>query len=152
MQLLRTAEGGVMNQQLEAPICIPRVVAKSPVTVTKALPPKWLVLAAFAAVYLVWGSTYLGIHIAIQSIPPLLMAGGRFIIAGGLLYTVMRLRGAPRPDAGHWVSCAIIGALLLVGGNGAITWAQKTVPTNIAALFVAATPLWLNLFDWLRPG
>jgi drug/metabolite transporter (DMT)-like permease len=138
-----------MNQQLEAPVRIQRVVPKTPVV--KALPPKWLVLTAFASVYLIWGSTYLGIHIAIQSIPPLFMAGGRFVIAGTLLYTVMRLRGAPRPDAGHWASCAVIGALLLVGGNGAITWAQKTVPTNIAALFVAATPLWMNLFDWLRP-
>jgi len=138
-----------MNQLLEAPTrvtpAIPAVLA------VKTRPPLWLVLAAFAAVYLIWGSTYLCIHVAIQSIPPLLMAGGRFVIAGGLLYAMMRARGVPPPDAGHWLNSAGIGALLLVGGNGGVTWAERTVPTNIAALLVAATPLWMNLFDWLRP-
>ena len=135
-----------MNQLLEAPTRV------SPVNrPLKAGPPAWLVLTAFGAVYLIWGSTYLCIHIAIQSIPPLLMAGSRFVIAGGLLYAVMRARGAPSPDAGHWLRSALIGALLLLGGNGGVTWAQQTVPTNIAALLVAATPLWMNLFDWLRP-
>jgi drug/metabolite transporter (DMT)-like permease len=139
-----------MNQQMEAPARV-RPVNPAVHPAVKTAPPAWLILAAFAAVYVIWGSTYLGIHIAIQSIPPLLMAGGRFVIAGALLYAVMRLRGAPRPDAGHWLTSAAIGALLLLGGNGGVTWAQQTVPTNIAALVVAATPLWMNLFDWLRP-
>jgi drug/metabolite transporter (DMT)-like permease len=135
-----------MNQLSEAPA---RVLAVTPPV--RIGPPTWLVLTAFAAVYVIWGSTYLCIHIAIQSIPPLLMAGSRFVIAGALLYAVMRARGAARPDAGHWVNGSVIGALLLLGGNGGVTWAQQTVPTNIAALLVAATPLWMNLFDWLRP-
>jgi drug/metabolite transporter (DMT)-like permease len=135
-----------MNDQMEAP---PRVSPVNPAV--KAPAPAWLILTAFAAVYVIWGSTYLGIHIAIQSIPPLLMAGGRFLIAGALLFGVMRVRGVPRPDARHWLNSAVIGALLLLGGNGGVTWAQQTVPTNIAALVVAATPLWMNLFDWLRP-
>jgi drug/metabolite transporter (DMT)-like permease len=135
-----------MNQELEAPVCV-----RPPAAPLKAAPPAWLVLAAFAAVYLIWGSTYLGIHVAIQSIPPLFMAGGRFVVAGALLYAVMRLRGARRPDAGHWLNSILIGGLLLVGGNGGVTWAEQTVPTNITALVVAATPLWMNLFDWLRP-
>lgn len=114
--------------------------------------PLGLVLAAFAAVYLIWGSTYLGIRIAIDSIPPFLMAGSRFMIAGGLLYGVMRLRGIPRPAPIHWVNATIIGALLLLAGNGGVSWAQKTVPSGIAALIVAAVPLWIMLIDWLRPN
>lgn len=111
-----------------------------------------LVLAAFAAVYLIWGSTYLGIRLAIDSIPPLLMAGARFVTAGGLLYGVMRLRGAPRPGWRHWRGAAIIGGLLLMAGNGGVCWAQQTVPTGIAALVVASVPLWIMLVEWLRPG
>lgn len=115
-------------------------------------PPLWLVLAAFAAVYGLWGSTYLGIRIAIQSIPPMLMAGTRFFTAGVLLYGCMRLRGAPRPQPVHWRNAAIVGALLLLIGNGGLTWAELTVPSNIAALIIASTPLWMIIFDWLRPG
>lgn len=114
--------------------------------------PMWLVLSAFAAVYVIWGSTYLGIRIAIGSIPPLLMAGSRFLMAGVVLYLFMRLRGGPRPHATHWRNAAIIGALLLLVGNGAVSLAQKTVPSGIAALMVAATPLWVILIEWLRRG
>jgi drug/metabolite transporter (DMT)-like permease len=118
----------------------------------KDRPPLLLVLAAFGAVYLIWGSTYLGIRIAIQSMPPLLMAGARFLTAGVVLYAVMRWRGAPRPDLVHWRSAAIVGALLLLIGNGGVSWAELTVPSNIAALVITGTPLWMILVDWLRPG
>jgi len=117
-----------------------------------APPAVWTVLAAFAAVYIIWGSTYLGIRLAIDSIPPFLMAGARFIVAGGILYGVMRRTGAPRPTASQWRDAIILGALLLLVGNGGLTWAEKRVPTNIAALTVAGTPLWMLLLDWLRPG
>jgi drug/metabolite transporter (DMT)-like permease len=120
--------------------------------VRKATPPTWLVLSAFAAVYVIWGSTYLGIHIAVQSMPPLIMAGSRFFIAGVVLYAVMRLRGDARPTPIQWRDASIIGALLLLGGNGGVSWAQQTVPSGISALIVAATPLWMNLIDWLRPS
>ena len=76
-----------------------------------------LVLGCLASTWLIWGSTYLGIHIAIQSIPPLLMAGGRFLLAGGILYAVVRLRGVARPSAVQWGNAAVIGTLLLLGGN-----------------------------------
>jgi drug/metabolite transporter (DMT)-like permease len=115
-------------------------------------PPVWLVAAAFAAVYLVWGSTYLGVRLAIDSIPPLLMAGSRALLAGALLYPVIRLLGAARPTAVHWRSATIVGGLLLLAGNGGVSWAEKTVPSNITALMVAAVPLWMNLFNWLRPS
>ena len=111
-----------------------------------------LVIAAFAAVYVIWGSTYLGIRLAIDSIPPLLMAGARFMLAGCILYGAMRAFGAARPDRVHWRSAFIIGGLLLLGGNGGVSWAQQTVPSGIAALVVAAVPLWIILVDWLRPS
>ena len=120
--------------------------------VAGSTPPMWLVLSAFAAVYVIWGSTYLGIHIAIQSIPPLTMAGSRSLIAGLILYAAMRLRGAARPSPTHWRDATIIGALLLLGGNGGVSWAQQTVASGIAALIVAATPLWMILIDWFRPS
>ncbi len=119
---------------------------------SKQTPPTWLVLSAFGAVYLIWGSTYLGIRLAIDSFPPLLMSGGRFVIAGVVLYSVMRARGAVRPRAIHWRDAAIVGAFLLLVGNGGVSWAEQTVPTNMTALIIAATPLWINLIDWLRPG
>jgi drug/metabolite transporter (DMT)-like permease len=118
---------------------------------TKTRPPTGLVIVAFAAVYVIWGSTYLGIRLAIDSIPPLLMAGCRFVLAGLILYGVMRLRGAAKPAVSQWKSAAIIGGLLLLVGNGGVSWAQQTVPSGIAALVVAAVPLWIMLVDWLRP-
>lgn len=122
------------------------------VTRTSESAPTWLIVAAFAAVYLVWGSTYLGIRLAIDSIPPFLMAGARFVLAGGLLYGVMRARGAEKPEKKHWISAAVLGGLLLLAGNGGVTYAQQTVPSGVAALVVAAVPLWIMLLDWLRPG
>jgi drug/metabolite transporter (DMT)-like permease len=123
-----------------------------PSTSTTKTAPKSLVIAAFAAVYLVWGSTYLGIRLAIDSIPPLLMVGARFMLAGSILYGAMRAFGAARPTLRHWGSAFILGGLLLLGGNGGVVWAQQTVPSGIAALVVAAVPLWIILVDWLRPG
>lgn len=114
-------------------------------------PATWLVVMAFAAVYLIWGSTYLGIRIAIESIPPFLMAGARFLLAGSILYTVMRFSGLPRPALAHWKHAAVLGALLLLIGNGFVSWAELKVPTNIAALMVAGTPMWMIVIDWLRP-
>lgn len=108
--------------------------------------------AAFAAVYLVWGSTYLAIRVAIETMPPFAMAGLRFVIAGGLLYGWQRLRGAPTPLRIHWRSAAIIGALLLLGGNGGVTWAEQEVPSGLAALIIATVPIWVVVFGALRPG
>ena len=114
--------------------------------------PAGLVVLAFASVYLFWGSTYLAIRVAVETLPPLLMAGGRFLAAGGLLYGFVRWRGTPRPEPRHWRSAALVGALLLVGGNGLVVWAEKTVPSGIAALLVASVPLWMALFQGVWPG
>jgi drug/metabolite transporter (DMT)-like permease len=109
-------------------------------------------VAAFAAVYVIWGSTYLAIRIAIETLPPFLMAAARFACAGTILYVWARARGAPRPARSTWKATVVIGALLLLGGNGAVVWAEQTVPSGIAALVVAGVPLWMVLFDWMAPG
>ena len=111
-------------------------------------------LTAFAAVYLIWGSTYLAIRFAIETIPPFLMAGFRFLLAGAVMYWLVRLRGAgaSRPTGRQWVWAAVVGALLLLGGNGGVVWAEQTVPSGLAALLVATEPLWVVLIDWVRPG
>jgi drug/metabolite transporter (DMT)-like permease len=114
-------------------------------------PPALSVALALGAVYLVWGSTYLAIRFAIETIPPFTMAGVRFTVAGWLLYALVRLRGAPAPTRRHWGSAAIIGALLLGMGNGGVTWAEQLVPSGIAALIVATVPAWMVLFEWIRP-
>jgi drug/metabolite transporter (DMT)-like permease len=109
--------------------------------------------AAFAAVYLIWGSTYLAIHFAVETLPPLLMAGARFMIAGVILLLWTQLRGrSGGPTKSDWITGLVSGALLLFGGNGAVVWAEQKVPSGMAALLVAVVPLWMVLLDWLRPG
>jgi len=109
------------------------------------------VLAAFAIVYVVWGSTYLAIRYAVETIPPFLMVGTRFIVSGLLLYSWARLRGDQRPTAAQWRDATIVGILMLCLGNGAVSWAEQRVPSGLAALLVAVVPLWMVLLDWLRP-
>ena len=109
-------------------------------------------IAAFAAVYLIWGSTYLAIRFAVETLPPFLMAGFRFVVAGATLLVWSRLRAGGRgPTRRDWVTGLASGALLLLGGNGAVVWAEQRVPSGIAALLVAIVPLWMVLLDWLRP-
>jgi drug/metabolite transporter (DMT)-like permease len=110
-------------------------------------------LAAFAAVYLVWGSTYLAIRFAVETLPPLLMAGSRFLLSGLILLAWARWReGAGAPSRIEWRTAIISGGLLLLGGNGAVAWAEQRVPSGIAALLVAIVPLWMVVLEWMRPG
>lgn len=102
--------------------------------------------------YLVWGSTYLGIRFAIETIPPFIMGGVRFVLAGGALYLWMRIRGADKPRLVEWRSAAIVGAFLILGGNGGVVWAEQFVPSGMAALLVAILPFWMVLLDWIRPN
>jgi drug/metabolite transporter (DMT)-like permease len=116
--------------------------------------------AALLTVYLVWGSTYLAIRIGVETLPPFLLAGVRFLIAGSALYAFRRLRGDPLPTRLQWRSAAIVGIFMLVGGNGLVTFAEQRVPSGIAALMVASAPLWMVLLDLIgfealvaaRPG
>ena len=109
-------------------------------------------ITAFAAIYLLWGSTYLAIHFAVETLPPFLMAGTRHLVAGAVLYPLARLRNGERLTRANWSAAFLMGALLLFGGNGGVSWAEKIVPSGVAALLVATVPLWMVLFDWLRPG
>jgi drug/metabolite transporter (DMT)-like permease len=113
--------------------------------------PRGMVAAAFAAVYLIWGATYLGIRYAIETIPPFFMGGGRFVLAGLALFIYLRIKGTPIPPRVHWINAAIVGALLFGVGNGGVNWAEQKVPSSRAALMIAATPFWFALMDWFRP-
>jgi drug/metabolite transporter (DMT)-like permease len=111
----------------------------------------WLIIA-FATVYIVWGSTYLAIRVAVETLPPFLLAGIRFLIAGGVMFAWLRWKGVPLPDRQQWLHSAIAGSLMLLGGNGLVVWAEQTVPSTLAALLVALTPAWFALLDWVRPA
>jgi drug/metabolite transporter (DMT)-like permease len=107
------------------------------------------IVIAFAAVYVIWGSTYLTIHIAIETIPALLMSGARFILAGLLLLAFSHRPGAPRERLTliHWRSALIIGGCLLLFGNGGVAWGEQYLPSGFVALIIATVPLWMALFS-----
>src|SRR5689334_22346357 len=112
-------------------------------------PARVKVILAFAAIYIIWGSTYLGIRYAIETLPPFLMAGARFSLAGAIMFAWAKFRG----DAGgwswaHWRRALVIGSLLLLCGNGGVTWAEKYIASGLAALLVATEPLWVVALNW----
>ena len=107
------------------------------------------IILAFAAIYIIWGSTYLAIRFAVETIPPFIMAGMRFVIAGGVMYAWARLSGVKKPLFIEWRSAAIIGVALLLFSNGGVTWSEQRVASGIAALIVATVPLWIVLMQWL---
>ena len=109
----------------------------------KKIPSATGLVAAFAAVYLIWGSTYLAIRYAVETVPPLLMMGIRHLTAGTLLYTWARWRGTPAPRLREWIYPAVIGTLLFLGGHGSLAWAEQRLPSGIAALLVATLPMWI---------
>lgn len=105
--------------------------------------------AAFLAVYLIWGSTYLAIRFVIESLPPFFMAGTRFLVAGAVLYVFIRLRGVEGETRGDWSCAFVLGGLMLLGGHGAVVWAEQWVPSGLACLLVGTVPLWMVFLDWL---
>lgn len=109
-------------------------------------------VAAFAAIYVIWGSTYLAILMAIQTLPPLLMAGARFLVAGLILLAWAGRSAIAHTTLRQWRNAAVIGLLLLVGGNGAVVLAERSMPSGLAALIVATLPVWMVLLEWARPG
>jgi drug/metabolite transporter (DMT)-like permease len=113
---------------------------------------KTKVWIALLALYIVWGSTYLAIRFSVETIPPFLHAALRFLISGAILFIWRRAAGDPAPTASQWKSTAIVGAALLLGGNGLVGWAERTVPSGIAALVIATSPFWLTLFESMRAG
>jgi drug/metabolite transporter (DMT)-like permease len=114
-------------------------------------------LGSYFLIYFVWGSNFLAIRYAVETVPPFLLMGVRSLLAGFCLYAWARLRGAERPSRQHWRAAAAAGVLLFLGCHGLLAWAQRRVPSGIAALGLATIPLWMTLLDWLwargrRPG
>lgn len=107
---------------------------------------------ALLALYIVWGSTYLAIRFAVETIPPFMHASIRFLISGAILFLWRRAAGDAMPTVGNWKSTAIVGTLLLLGGNGLVALAEKHIPSGIAALVISTSPFWLVLFESLRAG
>ena len=108
-----------------------------------------MIIVAFAVVYVVWGSTYLAIKYVVETMPPLLSAGVRFSLAGAAMFAWLQLRWPTRISLDNWRSAAIVGTLLLLGGNGVVCWAQQRVPSGLTALIIGTTPLWFAVLEWL---
>jgi len=117
-----------------------------------SVPRRWKIVLAFLAVYLCWGMTYLAMRIAVRDIPPHLMSGARFLVAGLVLYLWTRGRGDPKPTATQWRSAAMVGGFLLLGGNATVAWAEQQVPSGLAAVLIAVAPIWMVAFEWARGG
>jgi drug/metabolite transporter (DMT)-like permease len=109
---------------------------------------KFWIIVAFAALYLIWGSTYLGIRFAIETIPPFLMAGTRFLIAGLIMYAIAWSQGIGRSSWANWRTSLIIGACLLLGGNGGVTISEKYIDSGLAAVVVAVVPIYIVVIGW----
>jgi len=118
----------------------------------KQQPSKTAFIAAFAAIYIIWGSTYLGIRVAVGTMPPFLMGAARFLIAGVVLMILVRSRGAPKPTARQWLDNTIIGTFLLLGGNGLISWAEQSLDSGFTALIIGIQPVFMVLTEWAWPG
>ena len=127
-----------------------KIRLSSPSSQFKASPVA--VWAAMLAVWVAWGSTYLAIRFAVETMPPFLMAAARFLIAGSVLFVVRKLAGDPMPRRVEVRSAGIVGLFLLLGGNGAVVWAEQTIPSGLAALMVSSSPLWMLMLEAMRPG
>lgn len=116
-----------------------------------APPPRWAVPLAMASVYVIWGSTYLAIRFALEGgFPPFLLGGIRFVLAGALMFAVLRARGMAAPSARQWRNAAVMGVLMLLLGNGMVNVAEQTVSSGLAAVAVASAPLWMGVFAAMR--
>ncbi|HET7537446.1 MAG TPA: EamA family transporter [Candidatus Didemnitutus sp.] len=111
-------------------------------------PSKSALIAGFAAIYLIWGSTYLGIRIAVETMPPFLMIGARFLVAGAIIISFIALRRGFRATAAQWRDNAIIGGLLCLGGTGLVSWSEEKIPSGITTLIISASPVFIVLMDW----
>ncbi|PTY08629.1 hypothetical protein DB347_03365 [Opitutaceae bacterium EW11] len=120
-------------------------------TATEKKPATSAVILAFATIYVVWGSTYLGIRVAVETIPPFAMASLRFAAAGAILLAALRFQGAAWPTPRQWRDNAVIGAFLLLGGNGLVAWAEQTVPSGVTALLIGVQPVFMVLTEWAWP-
>lgn len=106
------------------------------------------IVVAFLTIYLIWGTTFLAIRIAVETLPPFTMAGLRFFLAGGVMLPILLARGGRFPSLLHWRSAAIVGGLMLTGGIGLVSFAEQRIPSGLAALMVATIPVWITLLEW----
>jgi drug/metabolite transporter (DMT)-like permease len=118
---------------------------------TRAPASRALQALAFGTVYLIWGSTYLGIRVAVRTMPPFLMAGMRYLLAGAVLFAALRALGVAAPTLKQWLRSGAAGVVMLAVGNGLVTWAEQKVPSNFAALLISAVPLYVALLEWAHP-
>jgi drug/metabolite transporter (DMT)-like permease len=125
---------------------------RPPAAAPAAPPSRAALVLAFATIYVIWGSTYLGIRVCVATMPPFLMAGLRFLIAGALLFAFLKARGVPWPTPRQWRINAVIGTFLLLGGNGLVVWGEQTIPSGVAALIIGISPLFFVLIEWAWPG
>src|SRR5579864_6513404 len=112
-------------------------------------PAKWKVLLAFGIIYLVWGSTFLAIRVGVREVPPFLLAGMRFVVAGLALYAWLRAKGTPSPTKREWVSATLLAILIFVLDYGLLFWAEQKVPSGIAAVMMATIPAFMALSEIL---
>lgn len=126
----------------------PNAIPASPESAKPVVSPA-LIWCALFVVYIVWGSTYVAIQWAVETMPPFLTAGMRFVTAGGIMLAVLRVRDRTPITAAHVRGAGLVGTLMLLGGNGLVCWAEKHVPSGIAAVMIATAPLWFVVLDWL---
>src|ERR1700693_523534 len=103
--------------------------------------PAWKTLLAFAIIYIVWGTTYLAIRVGVAEVPPFLLAGMRFLIAGGVIYAWMIAHGEPSPTRREWIGASVIGIMIFVMDYGLLFWAEERVPSGVAAVMMATIPV-----------
>lgn len=120
-------------------------------------PARWKLVAGFSAIFLIWGSTYLAIRFAVETLPPFSMSGARFLIAGAVLLMWAWWRDGVRPSRHYWGTASLAGALMMLVGMGAVAWVAQWVPSGLTALLIATNPAWMMLIGWLwgdsgRPG
>lgn len=115
-------------------------------------PAPWRVALAFAAIYVIWGTTYLAIRYSVETLPPFLMSSARFFIAGGLLFAWARFRGVPIPRPTYWKPAVAASAFLMVGGQGVVAWAELRIPSGLTAVLISIMPIWMLGLNWARPG
>jgi len=125
----------------------------APAKISKVTPAnRTLLYLAYAAVYVIWGSTFFAIRIGVESLPPLLLPALRHFSVGLIFYPIFRIVSKEKPTLFQWRTAVVTGCLLLCVGNGTVSWAERIVPSGIAALLVATVSLWMVLIDWLRTG
>lgn len=110
------------------------------------------IVAAFLAIYVIWGTTFLAIRFAVETIPAFLMAGLRFTLAGGVMLIALLAGGTRFPNWRHWRSAFLVGGLMLAGGIGLVSYAEQQIPSGLAALMIATIPIWITLIEWLAFG